>query len=146
MRLRKVGPNLFVGALDSPLSFDGFAGIVDLYGSTLGAASPQGPVVSGTKTPLLSIPFNDGAHFPAGALDAVHEFVARHRRRGPVLVHCQAGLSRSCSAVTAILAKQDKITLREALRRVQAGTERPDLPRRATLESAINWVRAKSLV
>jgi len=140
-RLRQVGPNLFIGALDSPLATSRWAAVVDLYGSTLGQVRDGQHVVSGTAIPLLQIPFHDGSHFPPGAMDQISAFVRRHRQRGPVLIHCQAGLSRSASAAAATLIRQDRLLAREALRRVRAGAGRPDLPRRATLDSALRWAR-----
>ena len=138
INLREVAPNLFVGAEYATLHPpDGTRGnrwelVVDWYGS-----SRQYPSrVMKTAKKVLSIPFLDGDVFPKGALDRMAKHVQAARRRGPVLIHCQAGLSRSASAAYALLRRISRLPHAEARRRVRviAG-----FPRVTTLASARKW-------
>lgn len=129
-RLRMVAPNLYVGAVDAPLSTK-WVGVVDLFGSTRTTDVPQAQ--------LLSLPFSDGDAFPRGALDRIERFLHYHRHYGPVLIHCAAGLSRSASAAIAMLMLQDGLPVEEAARRVREGTGHTQFPLATTIESSLQW-------
>lgn len=145
VNLREVGPNLYVGAELSPTAVARVPGriftvVFDLYGD---AGPPSWRAARERTYRLLPDvrrrPFLDGDVFPDGLLDEINDAVARARRAGPVLIHCQAGLSRSASAAYAILRVQDGLSHDAALARVKAHR---DFPRRATLHSARTWVHA----
>lgn len=141
VNLREVGTNLFVGAEwapgAKPPGAKRWAAVVDLYGSSL--EEPGREALYRHADCLLHWPFLDGSHFPIGALDAVARVTRIGRERGPVLLHCQAGLSRSASAAYAILRTQDRLGHSGALARVRVPRE-PDFPRPETLGSAQAWV------
>jgi len=136
--LREVAPHLYVGAEGSP------------------AARPEGPwslVVSLYQTPqdvsasrdartmLVQRPFMDGDEVPEGFLDEILPMVRDRLRVGlPVLIHCQAGLSRSASVAYAMLRVLCGLSHDEALRRVKAGYREFPVP--STLASARRWVHS----
>lgn len=136
--LREVAPNLWVGAELSPgLRPAGpWHGVVDLYGSSSEAANK--PLYAGVGE-LLQRPFYDGANFPKGTLDDILGLVVRHVGKGPILLHCQAGLSRSASAAYAMMCLVGT-PHREALRRVKV---EKGFPRAETLKSARRWVATR---
>ena len=138
INLREVAPNLFVGAEYATLHPpEGTRGgrwelVVDWYGS-----STQYPSrVMKTAKKVVSLPFLDGDAFPPKALDTLLRRVQAARRRGPVLVHCQAGLSRSASSAYALLRRMSRLPHEEAIRRVKVI---PGFPRKETLRSARAW-------
>ena len=135
INLREVAPNLYVGAeyaTKHPPEGKKWELVIDWYGS-----SQQYPSrVRDTAKKLLSIPFLDGDVFPAGALDRMAKRVQAARERGPVLIHCQAGLSRSASAAYALLRRISRLPHEEARRRVRVI---PGFPRVNTLASARKW-------
>jgi hypothetical protein len=138
INLREVAPNLYVGAEYAtlhPPEGQKWELVVDWYGS-----SKQYPSrVKRTAKKLLSLPFLDGDAFPEGALDTLARRVQAARRQGPVLVHCQAGLSRSASSAYALLRKLSRVPHEEALRRVKVMA---GFPRKETLGSARRWVES----
>lgn len=142
VNLREVAPNLYVGARFSPLhppAGKKWELVVDWYGSS--EQYPNRTVDTAKR--VLVIPFLDGDVFPPKALDTVLARVQAARRRGPTLIHCHAGLSRSASAAYGFLRRLGRLPHKEALRRVKAD---PEFPRATTLASARIWAerRAKS--
>ena len=134
--LREVAPNVFVGAEYATLSPPGgkpWELVIDFYGSDLRWPSRT----KTTAKKALAIPFLDGDNFPAGALTTTVRAVREARKRGPVLIHCQAGLSRSASAAYAFLRRVSRVPHAEALRRVKVCA---GFPRTETLGSARSWV------
>lgn len=129
---REVAPNLYVGGRQAPRVFSrgGLGAVVSLYHPV---DDPAG-VLEGL--PSLYWPFRDGTSVPPGLLDAVLPFVQAHAAL-PILVHCQAGMSRSASVAYAILRAlgMDEV---EARRRTWA---REGFPLAATLASADTWAR-----
>ena len=136
VNLREVAPGLWVGAYKSQRHIPAgkWGLIVDLYG----VSKPWDADV------LMSRPFDDGEYIPNGLLDEVEEAVWKTRHDGkPVLIHCQAGFSRSVSIASAMLRVIDGFSHEEALRRVRSDDD-PYFPRKATLSSAIRWVEDRS--
>jgi len=139
--LREVGPNLYVGAECSPILRPAgpWRAVVDLYGSS---AQPSRAHFYTDVGKLVQWPFLDGDTFPPGLLEAVYKIVWVEAKHGPVLIHCQAGLSRSVSAVYAMLCAAG-IPHDTALSAVKA---HPDFPRKATLASARKWCARRAHV
>ena len=129
--LREVAPNLYIGAESSPDNHQ-WALVIDLYGS-----SARYPQRYRGASDVIRIPFNDGDGFPPGSLDTIFTHVRRAIGRGPVLIHCQAGLSRSASAAYAMMRAIWGLPHEEALRRVKMT---PYFPMPNTLASARDWV------
>ena len=134
INLRYVGPNLLVGAYRAPAEYRGYSAIIDFYGK--GSSYDEYP----KDASILKLAFEDGDTFPPGALDAVCAFVTAHRGKGPVLLHCAAGLSRSASAAYAMLRVLDGLDHADALERVKTETN-PEYPMTRTLNSARGWVQ-----
>lgn len=134
--LREVAPGLFVGALASPKA-GRWAAVIDLYGSS--SSAEMQPTYSRVPV-VLRWQFNDGDRLPAGLLDTVEPLVRANLRKGPVLIHCQAGLSRSASTAYAMLRVLFGLPHEEAYRRIQIMA---DYPRPQTFASAASWVRRR---
>jgi protein-tyrosine phosphatase len=86
-----------------------FAGIVSLCQVPLESADLlMGPINPDTE--WLHLPIADGGsgegEFEA-ACDLAIPFICSARRRGNVLVHCTAGMSRSVSLIAAVLCSED---------------------------------------
>jgi protein-tyrosine phosphatase len=135
--LRQVAPLLYVGAEGSPRARQ-WGLVVNFYG--------HGAIPRTEK--LLSLPFIDGDSFPEGALDTAYEAVYDALcQRKPVLLHCQAGLSRSASAAYAMLRSIYGLSHEEAHARIHTTTEMEagpkkwvyHWPRTKTLASAREW-------
>ena len=136
--LREVGQGLYVGAELSPgLRPAGpWSAVVDLYGTS--ELTSHGFLYQGSRK-VLTWPFDDGDHFPSGCLDNIEKITREQRAIGPVLLHCQAGLSRSCSAAYAMMRLMG-FPDDEALRRVKVY---PEFPRAPTLASAHRWTQKR---
>lgn len=141
--LREISPNLFIGAAFAPRAHVSWDTIIDFYGPSGGA--PRFYEYHGRQDiragyararKVHTLPFTDGNTFPPGVLDEVWR--ACREARGPVLIHCQAGLSRSASAGYAILRRGYGLSHEEArgVVHVQSG-----YPTETTLLSAREWVR-----
>ena len=89
-------------------------------------------------TKVLSFPFRDGTPIPEGTLEKVVLATNRARARGPVLIQCAAGLSRSTSVAYAVLRVLDELSHDAALARVKV---HPDYPMRPVIDSARLWVQ-----
>lgn len=93
---------------DSSGTEEPFAGIVSLCPMPLDGEALILPVCE--QTEWLHLPISDGGlgdgEF-ASALELCVPFAADCRRRGNLLVHCAAGMSRSVSVVAAILCSDD---------------------------------------
>lgn len=135
--LRIVAPRLWIGAEYAPLKIPAgpWALVVDLYGAPLEGGEDRRYQYANE---LIHWPFLDGDHFPEGLLPAILPRVRAARGSGPVLIHCQAGLSRSASATYAVLRLLDGLDHREAFARVYAGE--PEFPRKTTIASARAFV------
>jgi len=136
--LREVAPNIYVGGKNAinhmfHQPFIRFSAVIDLYGSSGWLLDRD----AAKFTRYEKIAFDDGASFPVGALDKIEAIVRVNRTVGPVLIHCQAGLSRSVSAAYAMLRKLDGCSHDEALARVRG---HPDYPMYHTLRSAQLWL------
>ncbi len=140
INLRAVASKLYVGGEKAPALCQGarWRLIVDLYGESLDATSRRG--YSDAES-LLAWPFNDGNRVPSGLLDVAVPLIGLALRRGPVLIHCQAGLSRSASVAYAVLRYHGGLTHQEALSRVITPGYEKIYPKAATLKSARVWVQ-----
>jgi len=140
--LREVAPGLYVGAeYSAGLRPDGpWQLVVDLYGSSRDTTKW---VLYWGSDEVMAIPFDDGDGFPDGALDRIGAAVMEAIQSGPVLIHCQAGLSRSASAAYAMLRTLYGLNDREAASRVKI---MPAFPRKKTLQSARDWVHARDRI
>jgi hypothetical protein len=143
--LREVAPGLYVGAEDSPAvlpsNAEAWSLILSFYTTDADVRANKNPM-----TMVLSRPFTDGDPLPAGFMDHVLPMVRSRLAAGlPVLVHCQAGLSRSASAAYAFLRVIFKLGIDEALQRVRivpkGHPDHDDFPVPRTLRSAEAWVR-----
>eukprot|EP01098_Paradermamoeba_levis_P015711 TRINITY_DN8118_c0_g1_i1.p1 TRINITY_DN8118_c0_g1~~TRINITY_DN8118_c0_g1_i1.p1 ORF type:complete len:150 (+),score=28.80 TRINITY_DN8118_c0_g1_i1:121-570(+) len=56
------------------------------------------------------------------AFDVAYEFINRERKKGPVLVHCAAGISRSTTIVMSYLMRKKKTHLPEGIRTCEKTT------------------------
>lgn len=137
VNLRAVAPRLYVGAEGSPPRAP-WALVVDLYGVPL--EEGQHDHRYRTAERLLHVPFIDGDAFPRGWLGAVLSAVGAARKQGDVLVHCQAGLSRSASAAYAVLRLVDKLSHADAYARIKTDEKSRSWPRTETLASARRFV------
>jgi len=133
INLREVGPGLYVGGRKAPGAMD-WALVVDMIGQS---RSPIYRYRYRDADEVLSVPMTDGDQIPSEALDAIYRAVILNTLDGPILLHCQAGLSRSASVAYAVLRRLFGLSHREALRRVKAHA---DFPMSLTLESARQWV------
>ena len=101
--LREVAPGLYVGADLSPVlrpNGKSWDLVIDLYGSS--GASSRAALYLGSE--VVRWPFEDGTDVPRGVLEIAVRAVPRVLREdGAVLIHCQAGLSRSASEAYALL-------------------------------------------
>lgn len=135
--LRCVHDNLYVGSAIAILSrarprVEWWAA-VDLHGLRH-PESFRREAAFGAMGVFLRHAFDDGQPIPEGLLDAVAALV--RRRRGPVLISCAAGVSRSASVAYAILRDESGVDHDEALRVVSCKGGRP---MHGTLESARRW-------
>jgi hypothetical protein len=140
VNLRAVGPRLYVGAEGSPPKAS-WALVVDLYGAPL----EEGRLDTRYRTTerLLHVPFLDGDAFPRGWLGAVVSAVSTARKHGMVLIHCQAGLSRSASAAYAVLRVLDGLPHADAYERIKTDEGTNTWPRVETLGSARRFVERR---
>ncbi|MAG24142.1 hypothetical protein CMI47_01055 [Candidatus Pacearchaeota archaeon] len=139
LNLREVGPGIFVGAEKSVTRppKGGWYAVIDLYGESAAATHSR---MYREVDNLVRWPFFDGDEFPKGLLDMVSGVVrARDKESGgPILIHCQAGLSRSASAAYAMLRHYRGLSHEEAHDRVSDDPE--SWPVSETLWSARKWV------
>ena len=104
-----------------------FAGVVSLCPVPIENADPLiGPI--NPVTEWLHLPIADGGsgegEFEA-ACDPAIPFIRRARRRGNVLVHCTAGMSRSVSVLVAVLCSEDaRLDVAEAYAEIAAAKGR----------------------
>ena len=52
-----------------------------------------------SKIRFLHVGFPDGAYIPHNKLKEIYEFIRKEKKRGKVLVHCLAGVSRSAGVL-----------------------------------------------
>lgn len=137
--LREVAPDLYVGA---------FAAVA------CPGAPEWGTIISFTRSsiayakdypiPPVNLQFEDGEEIPIDILDRCYSIVVH--AKGPVLLHCAAGASRSVSVAYAMLRTVVRfgLTHEEALRRARdpSALEYP-MPR--TLASAVAWANSSAI-
>ena len=131
--LREVGPNLYVGAFASaavevPFSW---TAIFDFCGSSE-------EYLDDYPIPPVNLEFDDGCAIKASTLELVYAEITQ--KKGPVLLHCAQGLSRSASVAYAML-RRSGLDHATALQRVQVDGFR-QYPMTDTLESARAWSEA----
>lgn len=142
--LRKVSNlGIYVGAVDAIKSMPERPSlIVDLYGESCKLVTGDEPVLLEGRTTLLCWPVWDGVPIPDKVYDRVVELARKKIRAGPVLVHCQAGLSRSASVAYALIRTLEGLSHDDALRRVQI-PGKPHWPSPKTIESARKWYASR---
>lgn len=138
--LREVGPGLFVGGRLSPGLFylNQLCAIIDLFGSSRSPPTEAAERVYDNCPVVLDRQMMDGNAIPEATLETAYRL---YDGRFPLLVHCQAGLSRSASVAYALLRTRGLLSPARARSRVDAGF--PDFPRRETLRSAESWAKRK---
>ena len=132
VQLREVHPGLYVGgrqaftrAIEEGILFDE---VISFTARVCPEELSQQP---------LQIVFHDGQPFPDGSLDLVQACTEEALYLGrPVLLHCQAGLSRSASAAYALLRVRG-LSADDAALRVHAGYAKLPVPE--TIASAEAW-------
>lgn len=130
--LRDVGEGVLVGSAGAELTphVPGNLFVVQLYDGL-----PR-------RNGALRRPFCDGDAVPTFLLDETVVLAGSE----PVMVQCQAGLSRSASVAYALLRSRG-VGHAEALRRVSLRIEHADRvevwPRRLTIESCVVWAGAR---
>lgn len=138
INLREVGHGLYVGAekaVTKPPD-GGWYAVIDLYGESAAASHSK---MYRKVDNLVRWPFYDGDEFPQGLLDMVAQVIRTRDKEdeGPILIHCQAGLSRSASAAYAMLRHFDEMSHEDAHARVSEDPEAWPMP--DTLFSARKW-------
>jgi protein-tyrosine phosphatase len=91
---------------------------------------------------VVSLPMIDGLRIPDTTLDMAWSLYTACRGR-PMLVHCQAGYSRSVSVAYALLRRQYALDHETALARVKPFESTKEVPQHLTLTSAKDWVERK---
>lgn len=136
--LREVAPNLYVGGLNAvqehPTPTQEWWGVVDCHGYTDNTQARGREEAMQTRHRLVRIFFHDGDPVPRELLTAAMGLT--RKRRGPLLISCHMGASRSVSVAYAMLRVVDGLSDDEALARVKL----PGCaPRPETLQSARRW-------
>ena len=145
--LRAIMPDLYIGDSSSPMRLDERIGpkfgAISLYTSD-NLCMGRGMVFQNLPF-SLTLPFYDGEFIPEFVLETAYNFVFFPQKFGlpptPLLIHCQAGASRSASVGYALLRLKLGLSHEDAKKRVQISD---NLPRPATLQSTRNWVHKKS--
>lgn len=139
MNLREVAPDLYVGGLFT-LAYRGpWDTIVEFIGSSLPPKYDQDDFRDGYEgyRVVLSFPMDDGDVFKKSTLDKCWQAV--QDAQGPVLFHCAEGVSRTVSAMYAML-RVSGMEHDEAVFRVKTLDGR--LPMRDTFGSARRWAES----
>lgn len=90
---------------------------------TLGYFDSMGYSIPDASTTGDGFEFRDGPHDYSDFEAAVEYVVAALERGDRVLVHCQAGISRSCGVCSAALTEYEDRSLREAFEAVRAARD-----------------------
>ena len=132
-RAQLVSRRAFTNAEDDDARFFTYAVQIDLHG---------GSVSLGERTRFLCYPVFDGQPLPPRLLDVAWMLAGDYGPRRPVLVQCQAGLSRSASVAYALMRKRHgkKIAHEEALRRVQVPHYEGVFPMQVLVDSVREWL------
>lgn len=138
VNLRQVAENLYVGgvgSVDEPYQWDT---VIEMVGFAKVVGRPYNPDYLRFRK-VLSLPMEDGIPVPDFYLKRAAAAVAE--AKGPVLVHCFAGISRSVSVAYGLLRLQG-IGHHEAVRRVFSPNGHPPLDE--TFGSVVRWVKNQS--
>lgn len=135
--LREVAPNMYVGGIFSTSFNIKWDTVVDFQGVSADQFDDNYDNYANYRV-VLTLPFDDGRPFPSGYLDKAWDAV--QRAQGPILFHCAMGVSRSTSAIWAMLVMLG-VPPDEAFRRIKVG--RGPFP--DTFNSAVAWVSANAV-
>jgi predicted protein tyrosine phosphatase len=113
-----------------------------------GAAGEQPPIVArqldAAGIEVLHLAAEDAEGYPLlpRHFAPAHAFIEAARTAGGrCLVHCQAGINRSVTVLTAAFMLQERIDLVEAVRRVRAARGRPILSNRSFVRQLVQLAR-----
>lgn len=149
VNLRAVAPNLYISGWKAPYTVrppgdQPWAAIINL--SSVQEHGVPKPPSGSVQTVYLGWYFRDGKDFPPRMLNTIEEIVRANIKRGPVLIHCAAGLSRSASAAYAMLRILWGLSHDQARVVVRASPARDpnrQWPVPQTLASARAWVHKR---
>lgn len=127
--LREVAPGMYVGSWFCLAYARPWDTIVDFHGSSLDPEYTDGYE---TARVVVSVPIEDGEAIPWKVLDKA--WAACVNAQGPVLFHCAMGISRSVSAMSAMLLRSGYYDEAEAAKHVRFGR-----PLKHTYASAVAW-------
>lgn len=154
--LREVGPGLYVGnaaaitARNGAVPLLNVAGWIELGGMDVWAANPaladrHETIAAGMGAMAVRYGIADLCPVPFEAFDKALGVLQRAHDRGPVLVSCAAGLSRSAVVAYALLqVVPAAVGADEALRRVTARKSQWPSVNGDGLASADAWVRRRT--
>uniref|UniRef100_A0A4W5LUQ6 Dual specificity phosphatase 14 n=1 Tax=Hucho hucho TaxID=62062 RepID=A0A4W5LUQ6_9TELE len=111
--IAQITPNLFLsrGNVASNRSLLLSKGITCVVNATIELPNFNWPHVEYVKVPLADMPHSPLSLYFDSIADKIHSV---GRKRGAVLVHCAAGVSRSASLCLAYLMKYHRVSLAEA--------------------------------
>lgn len=102
--------------------------------------------LSSTKQSLTTsfIPLVDGSELEYSQFREAVDLTRRYyRQRGPVLVHCEVGISRSAAVIATVIAIEDGLSFEKALEEIKRYRGRAS-PRRPLRKSAKRYLQEHS--
>ena len=142
VNLREVAPGIFVGGHFSVRRFHPgrMTGVVALSRERVGEPPDLTSFYAALpRERLVWAPMEDGEGIAGQTLDRALSLARSASAERPLLIHCQAGLSRSVSVAYGVLRILYGLSSDEALARVR-GSRDTTFPLSITLRSARTWV------